>query len=102
GLVAALLLAADDEEERGRELASVVLEREWRHRQADVLGEQSDDRVDVARRERARESRDHLALDGGVRSGRRLAIVLLFKPTLQRGACAFERAGDGLRGRLED
>ena len=58
-------------EEGGDRLAALVLERQGRHREPGVVGEQRDHAVDVAALDRVGEAPDELALAGGVGRGAR-------------------------------
>ena len=56
--------AHDEVAEAGDDVAAVVFEGKWRHRDADVGGEQGNQRVDVSGLPRANEVCDHRVLGG--------------------------------------
>ena len=89
------------EELRGQ-LASLVLERERRHGQPGVVGEQGDDAIHVGGLEGPGEPIHQLLLGG--RAGRRWRFPLprSWSLPLQGGAGALERAGHRLLGGAED
>src|SRR5215831_3035817 len=99
--VGAALPEGHHTQEPRRQLTALVLQRDRRHAQQDVVGEQGDEGVDVAGVVSAGEPGDELAFGGRIGRRGRVAVFRRRELALERGAGPLERAGHRLLAGLQ-